>query len=152
MKRSWLKTVLSPWSEILQNSSCVCVAVYEILTAPKPALPEEIIPKHMRSTQYLFEVFKDVECFLLLRRRHLDKAGTLLFHSSTMQRYKGNAVACSKPPALETCSDSVWYFIGFNAEYLWWKGVCHDSQTDPLDAPLPVSILCDSHFHNLPVF
>ena len=33
MKLSWLETVLSPWSEILQNSSCVCVAVYEILTA-----------------------------------------------------------------------------------------------------------------------
>jgi len=46
------------------------------------------------------------------------------------------AVACSKPTALETCSDSVWYFIGFNAEYLRSKGACHDSQKDPLDAPL----------------
>jgi len=26
-------------------------------------------------------------------------------------------------------------FIGFNAEYLQCKGVCHDSQTDPLDPP-----------------
>ena len=45
-------------------------------------------------------------------------------------------VACSKTPALETCIDSVWYFIGFNADYLLCKGVCHDSQTVPLDAPL----------------
>ena len=35
-KRSWLETVLSPWSEILKNSSCVYVAVYEILTALEP--------------------------------------------------------------------------------------------------------------------
>ena len=51
------------------------------------------------------------------------------------------AVACSKAPALETCSDSVWYFISFNAEYLRCKGVCHDSQTDPLDAPLDCSLV-----------
>ena len=42
----------------------------------------------------------------------------------------GNAVACSKPPALETCSDSIWYFISFNAGNLQYKGVCHDSLTD----------------------
>jgi len=48
----------------------------------------------------------------------------------------GNAVACSKTLALETCSDSVWYFISFNPEYLPYKGACHDSQTDPLGAPL----------------
>jgi len=40
-----------------------------------------------------------------------------------------------KKAALQTCS-GVWYFIGFNAEYLRCKGVCHDSQTVPLDAPL----------------
>jgi len=45
-------------------------------------------------------------------------------------------VACSKPLALETCSDSLWYFIGFHAEYLQYRRACHDSQTDPLDAPL----------------
>ena len=69
---------------------------------------------------------------------HLHKAGTLLFRNNTVQRYKGLlAVACSKPPALEACSDSVWYFIiSFNAEYLRYKGACHDRQTDPLDAPL----------------
>jgi len=71
-----------------------------------------------------------------LYKRYLDKAVTFLFRNSTMQRYKGNVVACSKTPAFETCSDSVWYFIGFNAEYLRWKGVCHDRQTDPLDAPI----------------
>jgi len=32
----------------------------------------------------------------------LDKAGTLLFHNSAMQHFKGNVVACSKPPTLET--------------------------------------------------
>ena len=31
-------------------------------------------------------------------------------------------------------------FIGFNAEYLQCKGVCHDSQTGPLDAPLSVRV------------
>ena len=44
------------------------------------------------------------------------------------------AVAGSKPFALETCSDTVCYLIGFNAEYLRYKGACHDSQTEPVDA------------------
>ena len=70
-----------------------------------------------------------------LGRRYLDKAVILLFRNMTMQPYKGNAVACSKLPALETCSDSVWYFIGFNADHLRHKWPCHDSQTNPLDAP-----------------
>ena len=137
-KRSWLETALSPWREILQNSSCVSVAVYEILTALQPALPEEEIQKHMRSTQYQFWVFKNIDCFMSLRRRYLDKAVMLLFHNSAMQRNKVNVgCACCKTPALETCSKSVWYFISFNAEYLRCKGVCHDSQTDPVNAPLP---------------
>jgi len=72
-----------------------------------------------------------------LGRRYLDKAGTLLFRNITMQRYKGNAVHCSKLPALETCSDSVWYFIGLNAEHLRHKWSRHNTQTDPLEAPLP---------------
>jgi len=54
-KRSWLEAVFSPWRKILQNSSCVCVVVYEILTALEPALPEEKIQKLVRSTQYQFE-------------------------------------------------------------------------------------------------
>jgi len=61
---------------------CVCVAVYKLLTALlalELALPEEEIPKHVRSTQYQFKVFKNVHCFMSLRRCHLDKAGTLLF-------------------------------------------------------------------------
>jgi len=45
-----------------------------------------------------------------------------------------NAFAYSKPPALETCSGSSRCLIGVNAEYLQYKGTCHDSQTDPLDA------------------
>jgi len=93
MKLSWLETVLSPWSEILQNNSCVCVAVYEILTALEPTLPEEEIQKHVRSTQYQFRVFINVDCFMSLRRRYLDKAATL-FRDSTMQRYKGNVGYC----------------------------------------------------------
>jgi len=64
---------------------CVCVAVREILTASEPALPEEDILKHVRSKQYQFTVFKNVNCFMSLRRCHLDKAGMLLFHNSTMQ-------------------------------------------------------------------
>ena len=62
------------------------MAVYEILTALEPALPEEEIQKHVRLTQYQFRVFKNVDCFMSLRRRYLDKAGTLLFRNSTMQR------------------------------------------------------------------
>jgi len=68
---------------------CVCVAVYGLLTALlalELALPEEEIPKHVRSTQYQFKVFKNVECFMSLRRHHLDKAETLLFRNSTMER------------------------------------------------------------------
>jgi len=52
-----------------------CVAVYELvaaLLALKLALPEEEIPKHVRLTH---KVLKDVNCFVSLRSRHLDKAG-----------------------------------------------------------------------------
>jgi len=52
----------------------------------EPALPEEEIPKHVRSTQYQFRVFKNVDCFMSLRSRYLDKTGTLLFRKSTIQR------------------------------------------------------------------
>jgi len=68
---------------------CVCVTVYELLTALlalELALPEEEITKHVRLTQYYFEVFKNVNCFMSLRRRYLDKAGTLLFRNNIMQR------------------------------------------------------------------
>jgi len=41
---------------------------------------------------------------------------------------------------LQTCSGSIWYFISFNAEYLRYKRACHDSQTDPLNVPLPLQI------------
>jgi len=61
------------------------VAVYEILAALEPALSKEEIQKHMRSMQYQFWVFKNVDCFMSLRRRYLDKAVTLLFCNSTMQ-------------------------------------------------------------------
>ena len=80
--------------EILQNSSCVCAAVYEILTALEPALPDEEIQKHVRSTQYQLRVFKDVDCFMSLRRRYLDKAVTFFFRNGTIQRCKGNAGCC----------------------------------------------------------
>jgi len=72
----------------------MCVAVYEILTALEPALPEQETQKHVRSTQYQFRVFKNVDCFMSLRRHYLDKAVTLLFHNSIMQRYKGNVGCC----------------------------------------------------------
>jgi len=75
-------------AKILQNSSCVCVAVYEIheiLTALESALPEEEIQKHVRSTQYQFRMFKNVDCFMSLHRRHLDKAGRLLFHNTVVR-------------------------------------------------------------------
>jgi len=75
----------------------VYVAVYEILTALEPALPEEEIQKPVRSMQNQFRVFKNVDCFMSLCRRYLDKAGTLLFRNSTMQRYKGNVSCCLFP-------------------------------------------------------
>jgi len=93
-KRSWLVTVLSPWSKILQNSSCVFTAVYNLLTALEPVLPEEEVQKHVRSTQYQFRVFKNVDCFMSLRRRCLDMAVMLLFRDSTIQPNKGNVGCC----------------------------------------------------------
>jgi len=35
---------------------------------------------------------------------------------------KGNAVACSNPPALETWCGSIQYLISFKAEYQQYKG------------------------------
>jgi len=87
----------------------VCVAVYELLTALltlELALPEEEIPKHVHSTQYQFEVFKNVNCFMSLCRCHLDKTRTLLFRNSTMQKEK-EGCCLFIPPALETCGDSL---------------------------------------------
>ena len=60
------------------------MAVYEIPTALEPALPEEEIQKHVRSAQYQFRVFKNVDCFMSLRRCYSDKAVTLLFRGSTV--------------------------------------------------------------------
>jgi len=129
-----------PWSLVLQNSSCL--AVYEILTALEPALPEEEIQKYVHWTQLQFRVFKNVDCFMSLHRRYWDKAVTLLFRNSTMQCYKGNVGYCLLQN--NHIRDLQWQrliFIGFNAEYLWCKGVCHDSQTDHLDAPLFIIFL-----------
>jgi len=61
------------------------MAVSEILTAWEPALPEEQFQKHMRSMQYQFRVFENMDCFMSLRRRYLDKAVTLLFRNRTVQ-------------------------------------------------------------------
>jgi len=52
-----------------------------------------------------------------------------------MQHYRGNAVACSKPPALETCSGNVQYLISITSEYLHHKLACHDSKTVPCTCP-----------------
>ena len=59
----------------------------------RAGIAEEEIQKHMRLTQYQFWVFKNVDCFMSLRRCYLDKAVTL-FHNSTMQCYKGNVGCC----------------------------------------------------------
>jgi len=67
---------------------CMCMALHELLTnllALELARPEVKILKYMRSTQYEFRVFKNVDRFMSLRRCHFDKAGTLLFCISTMQ-------------------------------------------------------------------
>jgi len=125
----------------ITKQHCVCVAVYEllaVLVALELAQPEEEIPKHVRLTQYQFKMFKNMNCFMLLRRRYLDKAG-MLFRNSTMQRLKENAVCCLfQTIRIRDLQWQPWYFIGFNAEYLWYKGACLDSQTDPLDASLVV--------------
>jgi len=66
----------------------MCVAVYVLLTALlalELPLPKEEIPKHVDLTQYQFKVFKNVNCFMSLHRRNLDKVGMLLFCNSTMQ-------------------------------------------------------------------
>jgi len=50
------------------------MAVYELLTALlalELALPEEDFPKHLHLMQYQFKVFKHVNCFMSLHRRHL---------------------------------------------------------------------------------
>ena len=56
------------------------MAVYELLAALlalELVLPEEEILKHVRLTQYQFRVFKHMDSFMSLRRRYLDKTGTL---------------------------------------------------------------------------
>jgi len=89
-----MTTVLSPLSEILQNSSWMCVAVCEILTEMEPALPDGEIQKHVSSTQYQFRVFENVDFFMSLHRRYLDKAAMFFFRNGTMQRCKGNVGCC----------------------------------------------------------
>jgi len=86
--RDWTLCPLA-MKQNISKQLCVWVAVYKLLTALlalELALPEEEILKHVRSTQYQFKVLKDVDSFISLRRHHVDKAGTLLFHNSTMQR------------------------------------------------------------------
>jgi len=77
-----------------RNIARMCMAVSEIPAASEPALPEEEIQKHVRSTQYQLRVFKKVDCFMSLCRRYLDKAVTSLFRNSTMQHYKRNVGCC----------------------------------------------------------
>jgi len=60
----------------------LCVAVYELLTALlalELALSDEEIPKHVRSTQHHFEVFKNIDFFMSLHRCHLVKTGSCCF-------------------------------------------------------------------------
>jgi len=79
---------------------CLCVAVFKLLTALlalKLAPPEKEISKHMGLMQYQFKVFKNVNCLISLRRRHLDKAGTL-FHNSTMLEHKCRLLSVSNHP------------------------------------------------------
>ena len=40
----------------------------------------------LRLTQYQFRVFKNMDCFMSLHRRYLNKASMLLFRNSAMQR------------------------------------------------------------------
>jgi len=102
-KRSWLETVLSPWSEITKQLLRVRGSVWDSdsITA-EPALSEEKIQKQVRSTQYQFRVFKNVDCFMSLRRRHLDKTVTWWFRlrNSTMLEGKCRLLPVPKHPHL----------------------------------------------------
>jgi len=72
------RCVLSPWREILQNSSArawQCTGLWQLFFH----LSWHYQKKFRNMTQYQFKVFKNVNCYMSLRRRHLDKAGTLLF-------------------------------------------------------------------------
>ena len=86
------------------------MAVYEILTALEPVLPEEEIQKHVHSTQYQFRVFENVDCFMSLCRRYLDKAVMLLFLFTT------SGVATH------------WIlWINPGAARCWWAAKCDDN-------------------------
>jgi len=62
------------------------VPAFAVLLALELALPQAEIQKHVRSAQYQFKVFKNVNCFMSLRSRHSDKAAMLLFRNSAIQR------------------------------------------------------------------
>jgi len=87
-------------------------------------------------TQYQFGLFINKDCSRLLHEHYLNKTDVWLFHNNLMQLHKIiYAVACSKPPALEICSEIIQYLIGADAECLWHKRPCDDSETVPLDMP-----------------
>jgi len=68
-----------------------CVRDSDSITA---STAREENQKHVRSTQYQFEIFDNANCFMSLCRHYVDKAVTLLFGNSIMQCYKGNVGCC----------------------------------------------------------
>ena len=70
-------------------ATCLCVGgsirASDSFACMELALPEEEIPKHVRSTQYQFREFRNLGCFMSLRKGYLNKKGAL-FRNSTMQR------------------------------------------------------------------
>ena len=83
---------------------------------------------------------QNVDCFMSLRRRHLDKAGTLLFRNSHYAAWQGKCRACAWQPLFyaatrthcESGNDHA-ALSRFDPErttisvfWLWWGGRRHD--------------------------
>jgi len=136
------KNVRSVWF-IVKRRGCCCnlssgVALIVWFTTNGMCVKNSTIICVARASNSKRDCEHDLYCCLLPRCEALRACRSGFPIATVLCKVKREmqALACCKPPALETCSDSVWYFIGFNAEYLQYIGACHDSQTDTLDVPL----------------
>jgi len=72
----------------------MCVAVCEILTALRAGTARGGNSETRAFDAMSILSVQKCGCFISLRRCYFDKAVTLLFHNSAMQRYKGNVGCC----------------------------------------------------------
>jgi len=79
----------------------------------------------------VFKAHVNIDCFKFLRIYFFNKAAMWWCRNHPIQCWKENAVVCSKPPTSETCKGSIRHLININAEYLWHKRACHESETYP---------------------